>query len=140
MVPGVAMVKNARRRFTCENASKRVHFSRSRCCFAHAIDPKIVQNRRKFSIKRRKQMRCPVSQWSKTHAVERTAKIIKARSCLLFPVLLCSRNVCENRSKSSTIIGGGISCVYGRARREAGQFEVCLLQTKMIIPKFRMHH
>ena len=47
--PGVAMVKNARRRPTCEHASKRVHFCRSRCCFAHAMvqkSLKIVENNR----------------------------------------------------------------------------------------------
>ena len=44
------MVKNARRRLTCENASNYVHFCRSRCCFAHAMDAKIAQNRRKSSM------------------------------------------------------------------------------------------
>ncbi len=43
--PGVAMVKTARRRLTCENASKRVHFCRSRCCFAHAMDRKNNQKK-----------------------------------------------------------------------------------------------
>ena len=47
--PGVAMIKNTRRRPTCENAQKRVHFCRSRCCFAHAMDAEFVQNRRKSS-------------------------------------------------------------------------------------------
>ena len=51
MARGFAMVENARRRFTCENASKRVPFCRSRCCFAHAMDAKIVQNRRKLTTK-----------------------------------------------------------------------------------------
>ena len=41
------MLKNARRRPTCKIASKRVRFCRSRCCFAHAMDAKIAQNRRK---------------------------------------------------------------------------------------------
>ena len=43
--PGVAMVKTARRRLTSENVSKRVHFCRSRCCFAHAIDRKNTQKK-----------------------------------------------------------------------------------------------
>ena len=34
----IAMIKNACRRLTCENASKLVHFCRSRYCFAHAMD------------------------------------------------------------------------------------------------------
>ena len=46
----VAMVRNARCRSTCEHASKRVDFCRSRCCFAHAMDAKFVQNRRKSSM------------------------------------------------------------------------------------------
>ena len=69
------MVKNARRRFTCENASKCVHFCRSRCCFAHAMDAKIAQNRRKLTTKCSQKMRRPVLQWSETHAVERLAKM-----------------------------------------------------------------
>ena len=46
----VAMVRNARCRSTCEHASKRVDFCRSRCCFADAMDAKFVQNRRKSSM------------------------------------------------------------------------------------------
>ncbi len=46
----LAMVRNARCRSTCEHASKRVDFCRSRCCFAHAMDAKFVQNRRKPSM------------------------------------------------------------------------------------------
>ena len=48
--PGVAIGKNARRRKTCKNPSTRVHFCCSRCCFAHAMDAKFVQNRRKSSM------------------------------------------------------------------------------------------
>ena len=44
------MLINARCRSTCEHASKRVDFCRSRCCFAHAMDAKIAQNRRKSSM------------------------------------------------------------------------------------------
>ena len=47
----VAMVRDARCRPTCEHASKRVDFCRSRCCFAHAMDAKIAQNHWKFTIK-----------------------------------------------------------------------------------------
>ena len=47
---GVAMVRKARCRSTCEHASKRVDFCRSRCCFADAMDAKFVQNRRKSSM------------------------------------------------------------------------------------------
>ena len=46
----VAMVRNARGRSTCEHASKRVGFCCSRCCFAHAMDAKLIQNRRKSSM------------------------------------------------------------------------------------------
>ena len=45
-----AMARNARCRSTCEHASKRVDFCRSRCCFAHAMDAKFIQNRRKSSM------------------------------------------------------------------------------------------
>ena len=44
------MVRKARCRSTCEHASKRVDFCRSRCCFADAMDAKFVQNRRKSSM------------------------------------------------------------------------------------------
>ena len=47
---GVAMVRKARCRSTCEHSSKRVDFCRSRCCFADAMDAKFVQNRRKSSM------------------------------------------------------------------------------------------
>ena len=46
----VAMARNARGRSTCEHASKRVDFCSSRCCFAHAMDAKFIQNRRKSSM------------------------------------------------------------------------------------------
>ena len=49
---------------------------------------------------------------------------IKTRSFLSFPVLFCSRHGSKIRLKSSKIIDGGMHGVYGRARREAGQFEV----------------
>ena len=44
------MVRNARRRLTCEKASNCVHFCRSRYCFALARDAKIAKNRRKFDF------------------------------------------------------------------------------------------
>ncbi len=53
--PGVAMVKNARRRPTCEHASKRVDFCPSRFCFAHVMvqkSLKIVENHRWGSVMR----------------------------------------------------------------------------------------
>ena len=40
-----AIATNARRRPTSKLASKRVHFCRSRCCFAHAMYRKNTQNR-----------------------------------------------------------------------------------------------
>ena len=46
----VAMVRNTRGRSTCEHASKRVDFCCSRYCFAHAMDAKFIQNRRKSSM------------------------------------------------------------------------------------------
>ena len=49
MHAGVAIVKTARRRLTCKNASDCIHFCRSRCCFAHAMDAKFVQNQRRKS-------------------------------------------------------------------------------------------
>ena len=51
-------------------------------------------------------------------------KCIKTRPFLPFPMLLCSRHGYKNRFKSLKIIDGGMHGVYGRARREAGQFEV----------------
>ena len=43
----LAMVKCARRRPTCEKNIETRYFCCSRCCFAHAMDAKIAQNRRK---------------------------------------------------------------------------------------------
>ena len=39
----VAMVRNARCRSTCEHASKRVDFCRSRCCFARGKCAEIIE-------------------------------------------------------------------------------------------------
>ena len=47
---GFAMVKNARRRFTCENASKRINFVVPGVALPTPWMQKIVQNRRKFTI------------------------------------------------------------------------------------------
>ena len=103
MARGFAMVENARRRFTCENASKRVHFCRFRCCFAHAMDAKIVQNLRKFATNYHKKMRRPVLQWSETHAVERPAKMhqnafifVAPGVALLTPWMKTSLKIVEN--------------------------------------------
>ena len=63
MHPGLTMIRNARRRLTCEKASNCVHFCRSRCCFAHAMDAKIAKNRRKFTTKWPWKIRSPVLQW-----------------------------------------------------------------------------
>ena len=101
MHPGIAMVKNTRRRSTCEKASNCVHFSRSRCCFAHAMDAKIAKNRRKFvqSDHEKYEARCCNG---KRHTPSTDLrKCIKMRSFLSFQVLLCSRHGCKNRSKSS---------------------------------------
>ena len=37
------MIKNACRRLTCENASKRINCLRSRCCFPYAMDEKSIK-------------------------------------------------------------------------------------------------
>ena len=66
----------------------------------------------------------PLLQLSKRTPSLDLRKCIKLRFFLLFPVLLCSRHGCKNRSKSSKIIDGGMYCVDGRAPREASQFEV----------------
>ena len=39
------------------------YFCRSRCCFAHAMDEKIYQNRRKFTTKLPQKMRSSFLQW-----------------------------------------------------------------------------
>ena len=67
----------------------------------YAMDAKVVQNRRKLTTKLSQKMRHPVLQWLETHAVERTAKMHQNAFIFLFPVLLCSRHGCKNRSKSS---------------------------------------
>ena len=59
----IAMIKNACPRLTCENASKRINCLRSRCCFAHAMDERIDQNRRKFTTKLSQKIRSSVLQW-----------------------------------------------------------------------------
>ena len=68
MASGLAITKNACRRLTCENASKQVHFYSSRCCFAHVMDARIVENCSKFTTKWSQKIRRPISQWSKPHA------------------------------------------------------------------------
>ena len=61
--PGLTMVRNARRRLSCEKSSNCVHLCRSRCCFAHAMDTKIAKNCRKFTTKWPWKIRSPVLQW-----------------------------------------------------------------------------
>ena len=60
---GLTMVRNARRRLICEKASNCVHSCRSRYCFAHAMDAKIDENRRKFTMKWPWKIRSQVLQW-----------------------------------------------------------------------------
>ena len=93
------MVKNARRRLTCENASNCVHFCRSRCCFAHAMDAKIAQNRRKFTTKWPQKIRSPVLHWSKTRAVDRPAKMYRNAFIFVAPGVALLSPCMQNRSK-----------------------------------------
>ena len=87
-------------------------FCRSRYCFAHAMDAKILQKRQKFIKKWSQKIRSPVLQWSNTRVVGRRAKMHKKAFISIVP------------GKSSKIIDGDMHCVCGRARREAGQFGV----------------
>ena len=98
--PGVAMVKNARRRLTCENASNCVHFCHSRCCFAHVMDAKSAQNRRKFITKWSQKIRIPVLHWSKTRAVDRPAKMYRNAFIFVAPGVALLSPWMQNRSKS----------------------------------------
>ena len=99
MHPGFTMVRNARRRLTCENASNCVHFCRSRCCFAHAMDAKIAQNRRKFTTKWPQKIRSPVLHWSKTRAVDRPAKMYRNAFIFVAPGVALLSPCMQNRSK-----------------------------------------
>ena len=92
-----AMVKNACHRWTCENASKRVHFCRSRCCFAHSMDEKLIKiienwpqnDHEKYGARYvNDQNRAPSTDLQKS---------IEMRTFLVFPVLLCSRYGFKNR-------------------------------------------
>ena len=96
----VAMARNARGRSTCEHASKRVDFCRSRCCFAHAMDAKIAQNRRKFTTKWPQKIRSPVLHWSKTRAVDRPAKMYRNAFIFVAPGVALLSPWMQNRSKS----------------------------------------
>ena len=159
--PGVAMVKNARRRLTCENASNYVHFCRSRCCFAHSMNAKIDKKSSKIHNKITTKNTKPYFAMVKNARRRPTCKKkniespFQSRSVLSLPVLLCSRHACKIAQKSENLhtknpkhIGSThqnrvkywirsiqnqrnsfkiplhLQGLYGRARREAGQFEV----------------
>ena len=95
MHPGVAIVKNARRRLTCENASKFVYFCSSRCCFAHAMDAKllkIVENSLQNDYKKCKARCCNGQKHAPSTDLR---KCLETRSFLSLPVLLCSRHGCK---------------------------------------------
>ena len=100
MHPGIAMVKNTCRRLTCKNASNCVNFCSSRCCFARAMDAKIVQNRRKFITKWPQKIRGPVLHWSKTRAVDWPAKMYRNAFIFVTPGVALLSPWMQNRSKS----------------------------------------
>ena len=130
--PGVAMVKNARRRLTCENASNCVHFCHSRCCFAHVMDAKSAQNRRKFITKWSQKIRIPVLHWSKTRAVDRPAKMYRNAFIFVAPGVALLSPWMQNRSKSSKIIDGGIRSIQNQ-RNSSKNWKI----TKKTIKKFQ---
>ena len=55
-----------------------------RCCFAYAMDAKIVQNHWNFTMKSPQKVRMPVLQWSATHVVYRPANM--HQNALMFVV------------------------------------------------------
>ena len=64
----------------------------------------------------------PMSQWSKTHAVDRAAKLHENAFIFVVPVLRCSKNEFSNHPKSSRIYpkcpprGGPIRSVYKKKK------------------------
>ena len=97
---------------TLEKVIKITHFDVLRGPFvdleqASRRVPKIMQNYTKIHIKSpqndHKIIWHPVLQWSRRTPSLHLRKCIKMRSFLSFPVLLCSRHGCKNRSKSSKI-------------------------------------
>ena len=132
MHAAVAMVKNARRRLTCKNASNCVNFCPSRCCFAHAMDAKIVQNRRKFITKWPQKIRGPVWHWSKTRAVDWPAKMYRNAFIFVAPGVALLSPWMQNRSKSSKIIDGGIRSIQNQ-RNSSKSWKI----TQKTIKKFQ---
>ena len=67
-------------------------------------EPKIMQNDAKMHHKsprnEHEKIQIPVVQCSKTHAVDRPAKLHENAFAFVVPVLLCVRHGCKNRSKS----------------------------------------
>ena len=114
MHAAVAMVKNARRRLTCKNASNCVNFCPSRCCFAHAMDAKSVQNRRKIITKSPQKIRGPVLHWSKTRAVDWPAKMYRNAFIFVAPGVALLSPWMQNLSKSSKIIDVGIRSIQNQ--------------------------
>ena len=97
------MVRNARRRLTCENASKYVHFFVPGVALLTPWTPKSLKSVENSlqSEHEKYEARCCNCQ---KHALSTDLrKCIKTRPLLLFQVLLCSRYGCKNRSKSSKI-------------------------------------
>ena len=82
---------------------------------------KIVENSPKNNHKKYEARSCNGQQYTPSADLR---KCIKTRSFYRSRCCFAHATDWKNRSKSSKIIDGGMHSVYGRARREAGQFEV----------------
>ena len=97
------VVRNTRRRPTCENASKRIDFCSFCFCFAHAMVKKsieIVENSPQNYHKKCETQCCNGQEHAPSTNVRKCILTVQTRSFLSFPMLLCSRHGCKNRSKS----------------------------------------
>ena len=92
----------------------------------------IVENSPKNNHKKYEARSCNGQQYTPSADLR---KCIKTRSFYRSRCCFAHATDWKNRSKSSKIIDGGMHSVYGRARREAGQFEVYFNQKYFFIEK-----
>ena len=116
----LAMIKNACRRLTCENASKCVHFCRSRSCFAHAMDEKnikIAENSPQNYHKKYEARSCNGRKRTPSTDLRKTIEtryFCRSRCCFAHAI---DAKLAQNRRKSS--MGNCNASTVGPAGRRA---------------------
>ena len=115
----IAMIKNACRRLTCENASKRINVLRSRCCFAHAMDEKkikIAENSPQNYHKKYEARSCNGKKRTPSTDLRKTIEtryFCRSRCCFAHAM---DAKIVQNRRKSS-MATCNLSTVVPAARR-----------------------